>query len=90
MMLPTKREAAAELLRRREARRNLAAYINFTNRKYKQSGFSAAVCAALDMFIHATRRYGKRATEKVIHGEAGEQRAAKAYMERRFGSDRAS
>lgn len=50
-MLPTKREAAAELIRRREARRNLAAYINFTNRKYKQSGFSAAVCAALDMFI---------------------------------------
>ncbi len=46
-----KKEAAAELLRRREARRNLAAYIDFTNRKYKQSGFSAAVCAALDMFI---------------------------------------
>mgnify|MGYP003385825440 FL=1 len=50
-MLPTKREAAAELIRRREARRNLAAYINFTNRKYKQSGFSASVCAALDMFL---------------------------------------
>ena len=50
-MLPTKREAAAELLRRREPRRQLAAYINFTNPKYKQSGFSAAVCAALDMFI---------------------------------------
>ena len=50
-MLPTKREAAAELLRRREARRQLAAYINFTSPKYKQSGFSAAVCAALDMFI---------------------------------------
>jgi hypothetical protein len=46
-----KKEAAAELLRRRGARRTLAAYINFTNRKYKQSGFSAAVCAALDMFI---------------------------------------
>ena len=50
-MLPTKREAAAELLRRREARRRLAAYINFTSPKYKQSGFSASVCAALDMFI---------------------------------------
>lgn len=50
-MLPTKREAAAELLRRREARRGLAAYISFTNPKYKQSGFSAAVCAALDLFL---------------------------------------
>jgi len=50
-MLPTKREAAAELLRRREARRQLAAYINFTSPKYKQSGFSASVCAALDMFL---------------------------------------
>lgn len=50
-MLPTKREAAAELLRRREARRQLAAYIGYTSPKYKQSGFSAAVCAALDMFI---------------------------------------
>jgi predicted phage terminase large subunit-like protein len=46
-----KKEAAAELLRRRVARRDLAAYINFTNRKYKNSGFSAAVCAALDLFI---------------------------------------
>ena len=50
-MLPTKREALAELLRRRGARRQLAAYIGFTSPKYKQSGFSAAVCAALDMFI---------------------------------------
>ena len=50
-MLPTKREAAAELLRRREARRQLAAYITYTNPKYKQSGFSAAVCAALDLFL---------------------------------------
>lgn len=58
-MLPTKREAAAELLRRRDARRGLAAYINFTSRKYKQSGFSAAVCAALDMFI-ADMQAGKR------------------------------
>ena len=50
-MLPTKREAAAELLRRREARRQLAAYILYTNPKYKQSGFSASVCAALDLFL---------------------------------------
>lgn len=38
-----KREAAAELLRRREARRQLAAYIRYTSPKYKQSGFSAIV-----------------------------------------------
>lgn len=50
-MLPTKREAAAELLRRREARRTVAAYIGYTNPKYRASGFSAAVCAALDLFI---------------------------------------
>ncbi len=50
-MLPTKREAAAELLRRREARRNLAAYINFTTAGYVNSNFSDHVCAALDKFI---------------------------------------
>ena len=50
-MLPTKREAAAELLRRREARRTVAAYIGYTNHKYRASGFSAAVCAALDLFL---------------------------------------
>lgn len=50
-MLPTKREAAAELLRRREARRSVAAYIGYTNPKYKQSGFSSTVCAALDKFL---------------------------------------
>ena len=50
-MLPTKREAAAELLRRREARRTVAAYIGYTNPKYRASGFSAAVCAALDLFL---------------------------------------
>lgn len=50
-MLPTKREAAAELLRRRDARRTVAAYIGYTNPKYRASGFSAAVCAALDLFL---------------------------------------
>ena len=50
-MLPTKREAAAELLRRREARRTVAAYIRYTNPKYRESAFSAAVCAALDQFL---------------------------------------
>lgn len=58
-MLLTKREAAAELLRRRNARRYLADYIRFTNRKYKESAFSAAVCAALDLFI-ADMEAGKR------------------------------
>lgn len=50
-MLPTKREAATELLRRREARRTVAAYIGYTNPKYRESGFSSSVCAALDLFL---------------------------------------
>ena len=54
-----KKAAAAELLRRRDARRQLAAYILFTNPKYKLSGFSAAVCAALDLFLDDMRA-GKR------------------------------
>lgn len=44
-------DAAAELLRRREARRGLAAYISYTNPKYRTSLFSDTVCAALDAFI---------------------------------------
>lgn len=47
----TKVEAAAELLRRREARRTLGAYIQFTNPKFKKSWFSDSVCNALDNFI---------------------------------------
>lgn len=47
----SKREAAAELLRRREARRKLGAYITYLNPKYKKSYFSDLVCAALDQFI---------------------------------------
>jgi predicted phage terminase large subunit-like protein len=50
-LTPTKIEAATELLRRRVARRELGAYINFTTPKYKTSGFSAAVCKALDAFV---------------------------------------
>ena len=50
-MLPTKREAAAELLRRREARRKISAYIRYLNPKYKTSHFSETVCAALDKFV---------------------------------------
>lgn len=47
----TEYEAAAELLRRRKARKELGAYISFTNAKYKKSAFSDIVCAALDKFI---------------------------------------
>jgi len=47
----TKSEAAAELLRRREARKSLGPYIAYTSKKYKWSPFSKAVCAALDKFI---------------------------------------
>lgn len=50
-MLPTKHEAAAELLRRRKARRSLADYIKFTTPGYVTSNFSNAVCAALDKFV---------------------------------------
>lgn len=55
----TKREAAAELLARRRARKRLAAYIGYTNRKYKCSGFSDAVCEALDQFLEDMQA-GKR------------------------------
>lgn len=41
------------------ARRHLADYINFTNKRYKNSAFSAKVCAALDKFIEDMQA-GKR------------------------------
>lgn len=44
-------EAAKELLRRRQARKSLGAYISYTNPKYKVSSFSDAVCAAIDKFV---------------------------------------
>jgi len=47
----TVQEAAAELLKRRHARRNLLDYITYTTPGYKQSNFSATVCAAIDKFI---------------------------------------
>lgn len=47
----SKHEAAAELLRRREARRKLAPYIAYLNPKYIKSYFSDLVCAALDQFV---------------------------------------
>lgn len=50
-MTLSKADAAQELLRRRAARRTLAQYIGYTNRKFKASYFSDAVCSALDKFI---------------------------------------
>lgn len=50
-MAVTRLDALRTIARRREARRQLAAYIGYTSPKYKPSGFSAAVCAALDMFL---------------------------------------
>lgn len=50
-MLPTKREAAAELLRRRAARKSFRAYVAFNNPKYIWSYFSEKVCAAIDIFV---------------------------------------
>lgn len=55
----TKQQAAAELLRRRRARKSLGAYISYTNPKYKTSYFSDAVCAAIDKFVEDVQA-GKR------------------------------
>lgn len=44
-------DAAAELLRRREARGSLGKYISYTTPDYVESYFSTTVCAALDQFI---------------------------------------
>lgn len=52
-------EAAAELLRRREARKGLGAYVAYTTPKYKQGWFSSTVCAALDKFVSDVQA-GKR------------------------------
>lgn len=54
-----KARAAKELLRRRKARKSLAAYISYTNPKYKTSYFSDAVCAAIDKFVDDVQA-GKR------------------------------
>lgn len=51
----TPRDAAAELLRRRGARRSLGAYIAYTTQGYVSSSFSTAVCAALDKFVDDMR-----------------------------------
>ena len=47
----SKKEAAAELLRRRAARKELGAYIAYTTPGYVGSWFSRSVCEALDKFI---------------------------------------
>lgn len=55
----TPQEAAAELLRRRQARRSLQAFILYINPDYIVSDFSRSVCAALDQFL-ADMAEGKR------------------------------
>lgn len=50
-MLPSRKDAAAELLARRRARSELGAYIRYTNKRYRESFFSRTVCAALDKFL---------------------------------------
>jgi predicted phage terminase large subunit-like protein len=52
-------EAAAELLSRRNARRRLHAYIQYTWPKYKASIFSEIVCSTLDKFVEDVQA-GKR------------------------------
>lgn len=52
-------DAAQELLKRREARKSLAAYISYTSPKYKRSTFSETVCAQLDKFLEDVQE-GKR------------------------------
>jgi predicted phage terminase large subunit-like protein len=47
----SRRDAAAELLRRRAARKSLHAFIKFTNDDYIESAFSLDLCAHLDQFI---------------------------------------
>lgn len=46
-----KADAARELLRRREARRSLLAFIRYINPDYIVSDFSIQVCASLEVFI---------------------------------------
>lgn len=55
----TKVEAARELLKRRKARKSIAAYIGYTNPKFHTSNFSEQLCAALDKFVDDVRD-GKR------------------------------
>jgi predicted phage terminase large subunit-like protein len=52
-------DAAAELLKRRQARRHIADYIDYTFPKYKRSLFSEIVCSTIDKFISDVQ-LGKR------------------------------
>lgn len=47
----SKQEAAAELLKRREARASLHNFIQYINPEYITSAFSQTVCDALDRFL---------------------------------------
>jgi predicted phage terminase large subunit-like protein len=55
----TKADAAAELLRRRQARRTLHDYIVFTTPGFHTSSFSRMVCEAVDKFVDDVQA-GKR------------------------------
>jgi predicted phage terminase large subunit-like protein len=48
--MPSKEEAAAELLKRRQARTQLHDFIQYINPEYITSKFSVAVCEALEQF----------------------------------------
>lgn len=50
-MALSRKDAAAELMARRRARKSMREYVTYTNPKYKESFFSEVVCAALDQFI---------------------------------------
>lgn len=50
-MALSRKDAAAELMARRRARKSFREYVTYTNPKYKESFFSEVVCAALDQFI---------------------------------------
>lgn len=49
--MPTTEEVARELLKRRQARRSLLAFIRYINPEYIVSDFSITVCASLEVFI---------------------------------------
>lgn len=49
--MPTTEEAVREILKRRQARRSLLAFIRYINPEYIVSDFAITVCGALDQFI---------------------------------------
>lgn len=61
MMIPEalRDDLDAEYVARKDARLGLHAYIEYTNRTFKSSDFSQAVCAALDKFVEDMLK-GKR------------------------------